>query len=110
VINCRILVVAGLLATAATSALLAETRIGSAQPRKGDHEEARRAFQSGEARSLGDILAQLRSQTAGEVIEVELKRKRGGYIYEFKLLSADGRVAEVELDAKTGRLIEKGRD
>ncbi len=70
-----------------------------------DHERARAAFNSGEIRSLSEILAELRSQMAGEVIEVELKRTKNAYTYEFKLLRPDGRVSEVVVDATSGKLI-----
>lgn len=99
VANRRIWLVAGILAVATLDPLMAEGR------RKNDHEEARQAFQRGEIRSLGDIYAELQSQVTGQVIEVELKRRKDGYVYEFKLLAPSGKVLEIEFDAKTGKLI-----
>jgi len=71
-----------------------------------DHEGARRAFQEGKIRSLSDILAELRSQLGGEVIEVELESNGRIYVYEFKVLTPTGRVKEVKVDAATGKVIE----
>lgn len=72
---------------------------------RGDHVRARRALQQGEIRSLSEIMAELRSQLGGEVIEVELTSKGGTYVYEFKVLTSSGRVSEVEVDAATGKII-----
>jgi hypothetical protein len=41
----------------------------------------------------------------GDVLEVELEEKDGVSLYEFKILSANGRVIEVELDAATGAIV-----
>jgi hypothetical protein len=41
----------------------------------------------------------------GDILEVELKEKSGNSLYEFKILSANGRVIEVELDAATGAVL-----
>jgi uncharacterized membrane protein YkoI len=72
---------------------------------KRDHEAARRAYQEGKVRSLSDILAELRSQLGGEVIEVELEAKGKIYLYEFKVLTPAGRVKEFTVDAATGKVV-----
>ena len=103
----RILLAAAVTALVVTGAVHASGRNERPDTRKNDHEEARKAFQSGEIRALGDILADLRSQVNWQVIEVELSGKRGAYVYELKILSPEGRVLELELDAKTGRVIKR---
>jgi uncharacterized membrane protein YkoI len=72
-----------------------------------DHERARRAFQQGQIRSLGELMTQLRSDLGGEVIEVELKTKRGTYYYKFKVLAPDGRLSELSADAATGKIVDR---
>ncbi len=81
-------------------------RQGSRHYRR-DHEGARSAFQRGEIRSLGEILMGLRSELGGEVIEVELKREAGTYVYELKILTSSGRLSEVKVDAATGKVIKR---
>lgn len=71
-----------------------------------DHDRARRALQSGQILPLADILTRLASVAPGRVIKTELEVDDGRHIYEFKLISPDGRLMEAEVDATTGRLIE----
>jgi len=80
--------------------------LGAVAGERHDHEIARRAFQQGNIRSLSDILAELRSQLGGEVIEVELESKGKAYVYEFKVLTPSGRIKEFKVDAVTGKVIE----
>ena len=106
----RVLLLAIGICTVAEAGARAEgdaVRRGSREHYRRDHEGARSAFQRGEIRSLGEILVELRSQLEGEVIEVELKRESGTYVYEFKILTSAGRVSEVEVDAATGKVIKK---
>ena len=72
-----------------------------------NHDDARRAFQQGQIRSLSAIMAELRPDLGGEVIEVELKTRRGAYYYKFKLLSSSGHVGEISVDAVTGKIIKR---
>jgi uncharacterized membrane protein YkoI len=74
---------------------------------RGDHDRARLAFQQGQIRSLNELMAKLRSDLGGEVIEVELKDKRGTYYYKFKVLAPDGRLGELSVDATSGKIVER---
>ena len=74
---------------------------------KDDHERARQALQQGQIRPVSEILSQLKAQLGGEVIKLELDHEDGVYIYEFKVLAADGRVSEVHVDAATGKVIKR---
>ena len=62
-LSCRCLIAAAVLVLTAGLAISA-----GGKPRGADHEWARQAFQRGEIRSLSDILVELKSQIAGEVI------------------------------------------
>lgn len=63
---------------------------------------------------LAQILAVARRMAPGRVIEVELESDvslddpsyRPRWIYEVEILTADNRVVELEIDAKTGQLLE----
>ena len=75
-----------------------------------DHDRARRAFQRGEIRSLSQIMADLKPELGGEVIEVELERESGSYVYKFKILPPNGRLWEVHVDAATGKILKREPD
>ena len=70
-----------------------------------DHERARAALAAGEIRPLAALLAEVERRYVGRVIETELEREGGRWVYEFKLLPPSGRVFEVKLDAATGEVI-----
>ncbi|MCC7282497.1 MAG: PepSY domain-containing protein [Acetobacteraceae bacterium] len=70
-----------------------------------DHERARAALAAGEIRPLAALLAEIERRYVGDVIETELKRDDGRWIYEFKLLPPSGRVFELRLDGASGALI-----
>lgn len=72
-----------------------------------DHETARRLEASGEIVPLSHFLSQL--EPGGRILEVELERKRGRWIYDFEVLRG-GEVWEYEFDAATGRLLKRKRD
>ncbi len=72
-----------------------------------DHEAARRLEASGEILPLSHFLSQL--EPDGRMLEVELERKRGRWVYEFEFLR-EGQVWEYEFDAATGDLLKRKRD
>jgi len=76
----------------------------------GDHERARAALERGEILPLLAILQRATGYQPGEVIEVELERDDGRWLYEVKLLTPAGVLMEMELDAATGALIELERE
>ncbi|MFN9161844.1 MAG: PepSY domain-containing protein [Alphaproteobacteria bacterium] len=85
---------------------------GSLQAREGrgghgDHDEAMRYFESGETLPLEQIMAAaLRAAGGGEVIEVEFEVEDGVAVCEVKIIDARGRVREVTVDARSGRVVE----
>lgn len=70
-----------------------------------DYQLAKKLRQQGEILPLEKILAIARSKKNGEVLETELEKKRGRYIYEVEILDVHGQVWELKLDAKTGKVI-----
>jgi len=74
-----------------------------------DHDHARQALERGEVRPIAEILARVAAAVPGEVIHVEFERQHRHeqpvWMYEIKVLAADGRLREVEVDAATGRIL-----
>ncbi|MBB4265898.1 PepSY domain-containing protein [Roseospira visakhapatnamensis] len=70
-----------------------------------DHERARRALARGEIRALADILAVVGAALPGRVIEVDLEREHGAFVYEFTVVSPEGWVREVMVDAHTAEIV-----
>ncbi len=79
--------------------------------RQDDHAEARRLHNTGQILTLETIIATHRRQhPGGQLLEAELERERGRYIYEIKMLSEDGVVREFKYDARSGELWRVERD
>lgn len=70
-----------------------------------DHEAVREALQRGEVLPLMKILAIANKEVPGDVIEVELEDEREALIYEIKILTSTGRVRELKIDARTGKVL-----
>lgn len=71
-----------------------------------DHEAAMQALRSGEVRPLRDILGAVHGQFDGELLEAELERDDGAWVYELKLLGQRGNVMKLWYDATDGRLLD----
>ncbi|MDB5374329.1 MAG: hypothetical protein JWP04_2971 [Belnapia sp.] len=67
-----------------------------------DHDRARAALERGEIRPLIQLLAEVERRFIGQVVDTELDREDGRWVYEFKLLPPSGKMFRVELDAATG--------
>ncbi|MCR2747268.1 PepSY domain-containing protein [Limnobacter parvus] len=75
-----------------------------------DHQRIRQLQRSGEILSLEQIFDRARAVKRGRILDAELDDDDGRYIYEIELLDANGRVWEMEFDARTGRLLELEQD
>lgn len=99
--------------------------------RQGDHDRARAAVQAGEVLPLPTLLERLQRTHPGQVLELELEREHerdsrgdpgrdsardaarerdragqpGRWIYEVKLLRADGQLLKLEVDAATAQVL-----
>ena len=71
---------------------------------------AGRLSAKGDILSLEKISQKARSYTPGEILEVELEKKHGRYVYEVDILDADSQVWELKLDAKSGQLLKMEQD
>lgn len=67
-----------------------------------DHDRARSAVEREEILPLSRIVPGLQQRYGGRVIKLELETEDGRYLYELKLITPQGRIIEVEVDAATG--------
>lgn len=68
--------------------------------------DARTAVQSGEAISLSKMIGRIRSATGGEIVPPPKLCNQGGrLIYVVNVLSPDGQVTKVTVDAASGSII-----
>lgn len=76
-----------------------------------DHDRARQAVRSGQVLPLPAVLEALAREVPGQVLEVELEREDGRWIYEIKLLQSGGQLAKLKVDAQTAQVLRrKNRD
>lgn len=74
--------------------------------RHGDHDDALAAVEARQALPLTRIFQIAQTAVPGEIIEVELDREHGRLIYEVDVLTSTGRLRQVEIDARTGEVLE----
>jgi uncharacterized membrane protein YkoI len=77
------------------------------------HEEAERASRgadSGELVPLASIVATVRDKYPGEIVATEFESEGERPYYEFHLLDEDGRLTEVKVDARNGRILGREPD
>ena len=70
-----------------------------------DHNRARAAVQSGQILPLKAVLERLERDHPGQVLEIELDEEKGRWVYEVRLLQADGKLVKLELDAATADVL-----
>jgi uncharacterized membrane protein YkoI len=59
--------------------------------------------------SLDEAVSRVRRQSDGRILSAENVRRDGRRVYRIKVLSQDGRVSRVDIDADTGRPAPRGR-
>lgn len=74
--------------------------------RRDEHsrDEIRRAVDAGEIKSLAEILAAVRGQLPGEIAGVEIERKDGRWLYEFRVIDSKGQLFDAYVDARSGEI------
>ncbi len=82
---------------------------GAAAGSDDDHEAARKALAKGEILPLTRILAVVAQQNPGDVLKVQLDRHGSRFVYEVKVLTRAGKVTEVQVDGKTGAVLDDGK-
>jgi uncharacterized membrane protein YkoI len=76
-----------------------------------DQDEALRLRQQGVILPLEQVVKQALERYPGsKLLEAELEEKHDVYIYEVELLTTEGVVRELDLDAATGELLKDKED
>lgn len=76
-----------------------------------DQDEALRLRQQGVILPLEQLLRQALDRYPGaKLLEAELEEKHNVYVYEVELLTTEGVVRELDLDATTGHLLKDKED
>ena len=65
-----------------------------------DHSAAAKARAAGEILPLTEILEHVKLTQPGEIVGIELDRKKGQWVYEIKVIAPGGRFLEIYLDAR----------
>lgn len=69
-----------------------------------DNDSVRKAVEHGEIRSLAGILAAVRDKLPGKVAGVEIEHVNKRWMYEFRVVDADGHLFDVFVDAHTAKI------
>ena len=89
----------------AVAAATAGTAAQAAERGHGDHDLARQALERGQVLPLRQVLDKIEREQRGQVLKIEFEHDDGRYIYEIRLLQADGRMAKLKVDAVDGKLL-----
>lgn len=95
----------------AATALIATPAIAQKKPDKkarelADQKAASAALARGEILPIAKVLEIATAIVPGDVLKVKLEREPFGFKYEVKILAKNGRVREVEVDARSGKLLQ----
>jgi hypothetical protein len=101
----RLLLVGGLLLSVAASGWLMSSAGSGESPASAGQLSAK-----GQILSLEKISRLAKSYKPGEILEVELEKKHGRYVYEVEILDTRSQVWELKLDAKSGQLLKMELD
>ena len=66
---------------------------------------ARDAVKRGEIRSLEEVTSVVQRRYPGRLLDVQLHDNRGRPVYQLKMLTRDGRVLNVAVDARTAQIL-----
>ncbi|MNJ66047.1 Peptidase propeptide and YPEB domain protein [compost metagenome] len=87
-------------------ALLALLLSGTAAARDIHQDEALRLRESGQILPLEQLLAPaMRRYPGARLLDVELEEKKGTLVYEIELLTTQGVVRELKLNARDGQIL-----
>ena len=70
-----------------------------------DHDRARQAVEAGDVLPLRTILERVEREYPGQVMEVELDREKGEWVYEIKLLRKGGVLMKLKIQARDGTIL-----
>jgi len=90
--------------------MLLGSRWASADDDGEDAELARQLRQAGEIVAAQQLVEDARRRRPGKLLEIELEKEAGRYVYEIEMVDARGRVWEYFYDAATGRFLREKLD
>ena len=90
-----------------SAAVLMSAATASADSDRLRQGEVRELREAGKILPMESILERARSAQPGQIVEVELEREDGRYVYEVKLIDDDDRVHKLELDAASGDVLNR---
>lgn len=102
------MIIRDLCATILFSAVLLAAPFASAGD--DDLDRLRDAVSRGDVMPLSALQQSVRRAFPGEIIGVKLDEDDGIFIYEFKVLQASGRLLEIEMDARDGKVLDVDDD
>ena len=74
------------------------------------YDKARRAVERGDALPVTEVMRHLRHKVHGDIVATEYEFEFHRWVYEFKVLDAQGRLKKVHIDAATGEMIDEKHD
>ena len=89
----------------ASHALALLLALGAGQAPAQDHQEAMELRRSGEILPLEEVLRRNPRHGGNRVLEVELERRSGRYVYDVETLDRGGQVHRHRFDARTGETL-----
>jgi uncharacterized membrane protein YkoI len=99
------------IATLLALALLLVAGGGATADDDDDQKRARKALEAGEIAPLNEILDAAQRRFSGTLLEVELEKENGRWIYEIEMIGPGGDVTKLEYDARTKEFLgARGRD
>ena len=96
-----------LAAAGLSAAVLMSAGTASADSDRLRQSEVRQLREAGKILPIEKILEQARAAQPGQIVEVELDREDGQYVYEVKLIDDGDRVHKLELDAASGDVLNR---
>ena len=72
-----------------------------------EHEQARDLVISGEILPLEQVLVKVKDGRNWRLLEAELEKEDGIWVYEFELVDERGQVHELEVDARNGNILKE---
>jgi len=75
-----------------------------------DYQEAYRLRSNAEILSLEEIIEVLQLHPSDRILEIESEFEHGMRVYEIEILTREGYIEEIEVDAVTGRILEWERE
>ena len=85
--------------------LVAPLGAGSGLADDENHDRALEAVRTEGILPLATLIKSHRALRGSRIIEIELERDGGRYIYELEVILPNGRIKEFQFDAKTGKAV-----